>query len=268
MNRYHFDGGNSTSGQIGFCAAVCADSGAEAVDLLNDRLSALNHEHEIISTSSDKPHVDYLTVYFNPQGVSLKDIDEVEDANGEPVQPIVVPREKFDQLLAALKLSVFCMDKRIPDEIVAAVDTAEELLHDQPNTLPRGGEMPTKKLEDALKNMRGAFDTPAMRLVIGKQWTSFVEEAVQSAREAVGGPVFVEQTTTDDRLAPDQTERWKERIEGLSHMEMANLQRFAPPGHPCFDLRYPMHEWFRLRFEALGGMTPEVSKLIGRDPAP
>lgn len=55
-------------------------------------------------------------------------------------------------------------------------------------------------------------------------------------------------------------------IENLSHYEMAWLWRFAPSGHPYFDVKLPLFEAFEARFESLGGMTPEVSKAIGWTP--
>lgn len=42
-------------------------------------------------------------------------------------------------------------------------------------------------LQDALHNMLAVFDTPLARLKFGKCWNDFVEEAVQSARDAVNG---------------------------------------------------------------------------------
>ena len=50
-------------------------------------------------------------------------------------------------------------------------------------------------VEEALRNMLGAFDTPLVRIKLGKCWNGFIEEAVQSAREAVavnnGNPLWV-----------------------------------------------------------------------------
>lgn len=53
------------------------------------------------------------------------------------------------------------------------------------------------------------------------------------------------------------------KINGMSHVGMARLWRFAPPGHPFFDRKRPYYEIFKKRFEELGGMTPEISKEIG-----
>jgi len=56
---------------------------------------------------------------------------------------------------------------------------------------------------------------------------------------------------------------WKDRIDGMSQREMARLYRFAPAGHPLFDISLPLYEYFDERFKKAGGMTPEISKSIG-----
>lgn len=53
----------------------------------------------------------------------------------------------------------------------------------------------------------------------------------------------------------------KEQIDDLSHYDMGYLLRFAPAGHPFF--KEGNYEYFRERFEELGGMTPELSKRLG-----
>lgn len=53
------------------------------------------------------------------------------------------------------------------------------------------------------------------------------------------------------------------KIHALSQFEMARLVRFAPSGHPYFDMSKPYYEIFNARFKELGGMTPEISKSLG-----
>lgn len=53
------------------------------------------------------------------------------------------------------------------------------------------------------------------------------------------------------------------KIYGLTQMEMAHLHRFAPSGHPWFDMLLPYHKYFERRFKQLGGFTPAISKAIG-----
>jgi hypothetical protein len=53
--------------------------------------------------------------------------------------------------------------------------------------------------------------------------------------------------------------------EGLyvCQLEMCRLYRFAPCGHPYFLTGTELHRYFRKRFDAVGGFTPEISKAIG-----
>lgn len=57
----------------------------------------------------------------------------------------------------------------------------------------------------------------------------------------------------------------KKTIDGMTQIQMASLQRFARSGHPYFDTRLPLWEYFKNRFAKLGGMTPEISKAISWD---
>ena len=57
---------------------------------------------------------------------------------------------------------------------------------------------------------------------------------------------------------------WKERVDKLSHEEMARLWRFAEPGStPYFRNGHPVADYFQQRFYAFGGFTASVSKAIG-----
>mgnify|MGYP000854610925 CR=1 FL=1 len=51
---------------------------------------------------------------------------------------------------------------------------------------------PTYTIEEALQNMLAAFDNPLTRLKMGKSWTDFHKEAVDSARNAInnGKPLY------------------------------------------------------------------------------
>ena len=59
-----------------------------------------------------------------------------------------------------------------------------------------------------------------------------------------------------------ELERWEHKIDGMTHVEMARLWRFAPSGHPCFDKRLSLSTRFEKRFKELGGMTSAISKQI------
>ncbi len=55
------------------------------------------------------------------------------------------------------------------------------------------------------------------------------------------------------------------KIYGLTHRGMAHKLRFAPVGHPWFDITKPYYRHFKRRFRRLGGWTPALSKEIGWD---
>jgi hypothetical protein len=64
-------------------------------------------------------------------------------------------------------------------------------------------------------------------------------------------------------LTPEEIDAHKAAIDKMSQLEMARLWRYAPSGHPYFDSRYPLFEYFEARFKSLGGMTPAISKQLG-----
>lgn len=66
-------------------------------------------------------------------------------------------------------------------------------------------------------------------------------------------------------MTDKEIENWKSKIDSMSHIELAHLQRFAPIGHPVYDYRLPLYGYFSNRFDSLGGMTPEISKRLGWD---
>lgn len=54
-------------------------------------------------------------------------------------------------------------------------------------------------------------------------------------------------------------ERWKHKIDRMTHKHMARFKVAQPIGHPIF--REPeLFQYFNDRFEFLGGMTPELEK--------
>jgi hypothetical protein len=64
-------------------------------------------------------------------------------------------------------------------------------------------------------------------------------------------------------MTEEKIQEERERIGAMSHLEMARLWRFAPPGHPYFDTALPLFEIFLERFHKFGCMTPAISKEIG-----
>ena len=55
----------------------------------------------------------------------------------------------------------------------------------------------------------------------------------------------------------------KSLIDQMDQEAMAYIWRFSPVGHKYFDKRLPLYEYFKARFDRLGGMTAEISKRIG-----
>ena len=66
------------------------------------------------------------------------------------------------------------------------------------------------------------------------------------------------------RSSDKYTENHLAIIETLSHEDMAFKFRHGKSGHPYFVKGSKLNEAFMKRFESFGGMTPEVSKMIGR----
>jgi hypothetical protein len=64
------------------------------------------------------------------------------------------------------------------------------------------------------------------------------------------------------KLANEQKTELK-KIYALSQRDMAYKFRFAPAGHPWFDITKPYYRHFERRFKKLGGMTVPISKEIG-----
>lgn len=60
-----------------------------------------------------------------------------------------------------------------------------------------------------------------------------------------------------------EIEMWQQRIDAMSHEQLAHLWRFAPSGHPLFDRDLPLYDYYKERFDRMGGWTPQVSKAVG-----
>lgn len=73
--RYHFSCGNSSTGPVGFCGAVRADSPQEAVRIFKDTIV----EDMSCARYCMPRTVEYIQVYFNVDAITESDIDEVEE---------------------------------------------------------------------------------------------------------------------------------------------------------------------------------------------
>jgi|ERR1035441_4437114 hypothetical protein len=87
MKSYHFDVGNTTQGKIGMCLRVNAENAEQAVGFVNEFLADRGHEFQIEgpgAVDEKTAGVEYCTVYLNPAGLTVSDIDEeneVEDVS-------------------------------------------------------------------------------------------------------------------------------------------------------------------------------------------
>jgi hypothetical protein len=68
----------------------------------------------------------------------------------------------------------------------------------------------------------------------------------------------------ENKLTKEEIQEWQTKIDGMSHVDMCSMVRYAPCGHPCFDRTIPeVSDYFNDRYQKFGGMTPEISKQIG-----
>jgi hypothetical protein len=64
-------------------------------------------------------------------------------------------------------------------------------------------------------------------------------------------------------VRPELTAEQKAEIDAMNREQMCRLWRFEPIGSPLFQ--GARGDYFKTRFDALGGFSPELSKLIGWD---
>lgn len=62
-------------------------------------------------------------------------------------------------------------------------------------------------------------------------------------------------------LTDRDIEKWIEKINDMIHEKMVLFQRYAPFNHPVF-FNPILNKKFNIRFERLGGITPEIEKQI------
>lgn len=74
-SRFHFSLGDTTDGPVGFCAAVDANTEAEALEKLK---ASLPESYPLEPVADQDKDIDYIRVYFNPDKITVADIDEEE----------------------------------------------------------------------------------------------------------------------------------------------------------------------------------------------
>lgn len=70
--RFHFDMGNTNSGQIGMCASIEADSKEQAVERLRRIINDEAPEERVSLFESERQ---YVQIYINPRNIKIEDID-------------------------------------------------------------------------------------------------------------------------------------------------------------------------------------------------
>lgn len=81
MRSFHFNVGNSSTGPIGFCARITAETEELALQKLRNGLDEIGQELDARHLRSESG--DYLNVYFNGDFVTVADIDDSQDLDGE-----------------------------------------------------------------------------------------------------------------------------------------------------------------------------------------
>lgn len=67
-------------------------------------------------------------------------------------------------------------------------------------------------------------------------------------------------------MTAEEIEKEKVLIDGMSQIRMAFLLRFSPSGHMYFnDNNGDLPDYFAKVFIEKGGMTPDISKMLGWD---
>ncbi len=82
---FHFDLGNSSPGPVGYCARVIAATSAEALQKLKNAMPDEVEIHKCIDRT-EHPDIQYITVYFNPAALRIRDIDDEEDVPDEELK--------------------------------------------------------------------------------------------------------------------------------------------------------------------------------------
>ena len=124
--NFHFSFGDSGQGPIGMCARVWAKSKAEALKKLQEALP----EKIEVKGFVDSTSIEYVNVYLGVENITVADIDEVEDADGNNVDYVTTcPHCGAPDALVVVEANGVAMHSRlemdgfeVPDE--AANDAA------------------------------------------------------------------------------------------------------------------------------------------------
>ena len=79
LMSFHFDCGNSTTGQIGFCGRIRARTREEALRIMKRVLPTEIKIHSCAESDDDARAVEYLEAYISPDNITLDDVDDGEE---------------------------------------------------------------------------------------------------------------------------------------------------------------------------------------------
>ncbi len=60
-----------------------------------------------------------------------------------------------------------------------------------------------------------------------------------------------------------EIEEYKKKIDAMTRTEMCRAWRFHKIGSVYFNSELPLYDYFKARFDKLGGFSPTISKEIG-----
>ena len=127
---YHFSLGNSSYGPIGYCARVEADSPERAVEWLRAVIQDVADGLMIAEHGDGYAGLDYAEVYFNPEQITVADIDFVIDEDGDEhslagVETRIDPTQAIREILGLLA-NPSSRELRYPDQLVSRVRAIAE----------------------------------------------------------------------------------------------------------------------------------------------
>ncbi len=81
MRHFHFSAGDSTTGAIGLCGRVRAETEQEAVAKLRSALETSVGAFDEVPLRVEDADIEYLNVYINPANISASDIEGRQTRN-------------------------------------------------------------------------------------------------------------------------------------------------------------------------------------------
>ncbi len=76
MRDFHFSVGDSTTGAVGLCARVRAETKQQAIAKLRGALERSVGAFDEVPLRTQHPDIEYINVYVSPRNIHGSDIDE------------------------------------------------------------------------------------------------------------------------------------------------------------------------------------------------